>query len=306
MKSRVVSYYDYKKLEIPEELTRWHIPDEEIWKELEFQAGDHAVEKRAEDAVKIGDSVRCVCVKASKEKWKDRVILLYPGRNLPGAEDAEEAVLGKASGESVCCSFGEVQMELLVQEILRMEKLPVGDELVKSLELFGVSTVEEYFCWYREKNNDERKTKAGYGIISYWLRESAARSEFAIDEEEKKAWCLKRAKLQFEALLAAGIDRRIPSEGFEILTDEQAIDKIAKEQEEYFVPFLIFEYMCRLDGYVVTENEFEEDVAKIAAERGMSFEEAMKQTEFSAYQEMKYKEHLFLGMSKAAQAELED
>ena len=57
---------------------------------------------------------------------------------------------------------------------------------------------------------------------------------------------------------------------------------------------------------MVTENEFEEDVAKIAAERGMSFEEAMKQTEFSAYQEMKYKEHLFLGMSKAAQAELED
>ena len=96
MKSRVVSYYDYKKLEIPEELTRWHIPDEEIWKELEFQAGDHAVEKRAEDAVKIGDSVRCVCVKASKEKWKDRTVLLYPGRGLPGAESAETAVLAMA------------------------------------------------------------------------------------------------------------------------------------------------------------------------------------------------------------------
>ena len=306
MKSRVISYYDYRKLEIPEELTRWHISDEEIWKELEFQSGDHAVEKPAEDVVKNGDSVRCVCVKASKEEWKGRTVFLYPGRSLPGAEAAEAEILGKVSGESFCCGFGEVQTELLVQEILRMEKLPLGDELVKKLELPGVSTVEEYFCWYRKENNDERKTKAGYGIISYWLRESAAQSEFEIDEEEKRAWCLKRAKLQFDALLAAGIDTRIPTEGLEILTDEQAIDKIAKKEEDNFVTFLLFEYLCRLDGYVVTENVFEEDVAKIAAERGMSFEEAMKQAELSIYQEVKYKEHLFLEMSKAAQAELED
>ena len=62
MKSRMTSCYDYKLLEVPEELGRWHIPDSEIEAELEALAKDHSGEEETEGEIRDKDCVRCICV----------------------------------------------------------------------------------------------------------------------------------------------------------------------------------------------------------------------------------------------------
>ncbi|MDE6936681.1 MAG: hypothetical protein K2P28_00630, partial [Lachnospiraceae bacterium] len=108
MKSRMMSCYDYRLLEVPKEMRRWHIPDSEIEAELLALAKDHSGEEETEGEIQDKDCVRCICVKASKENWEGRTVLLYPGRKLPGAEGAEEAVLGKKRGEEFECSIKAV------------------------------------------------------------------------------------------------------------------------------------------------------------------------------------------------------
>lgn len=87
MKSKMINCYDYTQLEVAEELGRWRYPDSEIQEELEALARDHSGEEEMEE-VKEGDSVRCICTESSLENWKGRTVLLYPGRKLPGAEEA--------------------------------------------------------------------------------------------------------------------------------------------------------------------------------------------------------------------------
>jgi hypothetical protein len=308
LKSGVVSCFDYRTLEIPEELTKWKISDEEIEAELKALSGDYASEEWAADQVRAGDSLRCICLAGSDELLKDRVLFLYPGRALPGAEAAEGAVLGKKCGDVLETFVGKQMrpVKLEIAGVMRRVTLPVGDELVKKLEIPGVFTVEDYYCWYREQHREERRMKAGYGIIRYWLTEMMERSEIFVDEEEKREWSLTRGRAFFEGMLASGYDLRIPSEGFEILTDEQAIEKAAKEQAERFVPFLLLEYLCRQDGYVLTKEDYEKEIIEAGAARGLGPEESKRRSEFSMYLEVRYQEHVFYGKSEEAQKKLED
>ncbi len=308
MKSGVISCFDYKTLEVPEELTKWKIPDEEITAELSALAGDHAIEESVEDAVRDGDSVRCVCLEGSAERLSGRIVFLYPGRKLPGAEAAEMAVLGKKTGEQVETVLGKDNDTAILEltDIVRRKVLPAGDELVRSLELPGVSTVEDYFDWYREKNRKERRTRAGYRIIQFWLEQMLERSEYRIDEEEKREWSYARGKIYFEGMLAAGVDLRIPSEGFELLTDEQAITQAAAQQAERFKPFLLLQYLCRQDHYALTEEDYERELVVLAAEHGMDLETARKRSSFSMYQEVRYQEHVFGRKGEEAEKWLED
>ena len=64
MNSKIVACYDYSKLEVQEELGRWHIPDSEIEAELEALAKDHSREEEITGETKNGECVRCICVKA--------------------------------------------------------------------------------------------------------------------------------------------------------------------------------------------------------------------------------------------------
>lgn len=305
MNSKLTCCFNYQTLTIPEELRRWKIPSEEIEKELHSLAGDHASDQPVEDEIRAGDSVRCQCVRCSDPAWQGRTVLLYPGRKLPEAEEAEAAVLGKKAGECFSCTLGCAEMELKVLEALRRVEPEIGPELMWILNIPGVETVEDFFRWYHQQHDPERRQKAAFGIVGFWMKETADRSEFYIDPQEEKDWCLLRGKITFDSLLAAGSDPRIPKEGFDILTDEQAIENLAKEQEPRFRPFLLYRYLCEKDGYQVTQEEYLEALKQAAAQQGLSLEEAKQKSDLSLYQEMKYQEHVFYALSEEAEKELE-
>lgn len=292
MKSRIVNCYDYKKLEVAKELGRWHIPDSEIEAELAALAKDHSGEEEAEGEIQNGDCVRCICMKAAKENWEGRVILLYPGRKLPGAETAEEEVLGKKTGDTFVCRIRDIELTLKIEKTVRIQVMEVGDALTSRLGIPEVQTVKDYYRWYHEKHDKERKERACIGIARYWLQEMAKRSEFEIDAEEKRMWCDERARLMHKAMEAAGYDMRKTPEG-EILTEEEALKRTAREQEIYFIPYVMYCYFCGQDGFSVTEEDFTTEIEKMAAERGESVEELMKQADITVFREKIYQEHTY-------------
>lgn len=304
MKSRMTNCYDYKELKVPEELGRWHIPDSEIEAELEALARDHSGEEETEREIERGDCVRCICIKASKENWEGRTVLLYPGRRLPGAEGAEEAVLGKKKGEEFDCSIKDVSLTLRIERAVRIQVMQVNDALAVKLGIPNVSTVEDYYGFYHEQHDKERKDKACIGIARYWLEEISKRSEFDIDEAEKQSWCYNGARMMYDSLLAAGYDMKKTQEG-EVITEEEALRRAAEEQERYFIPYLIYSYFSEKDGFVLTEEGFVKEVEKIAAERGEKAEDLMKQADITMFRQTKYQEHTFHLLMAEAEKYLE-
>lgn len=292
MKSKIADCYDYRKLDVPKELGRWHIPDSEIEAELEALAKDHSGEEEITEEIKNGDCVRCICIKSEEESWQNRTVLLYPGRSLSGAEDAEEAVLGKKQGEEFVCQIRGKGLTLKIRQVVRIHMMKIDDGLAAELGIPGVQTVEDYYRWYHEQHDKERKEKACIRIARYWFEEMAKRSVFDIDEEEKRAWCDYKAHLMYDAMLAAGYDMKKTPEG-EILTEEEALIRTSREQERYFIPYVMYLHFSEQDGFIVTEEDFVAEIEKMAAERGEKTEELMKQTDISVFREKVYQEHAY-------------
>ncbi len=292
MKSKMTDCYDYKLLDVPEEMGRWHIPDSEIEAELEALARDHSGEEETEGEVQKGDCVRCICVKASKENWEGRTVLLYPGRKLLGAKDAEEAVLGKKRGEEFDCDIKDVSLTLRIEQSVRIRAMRIGNELAEKLDIPGVWTVEDYYRFYHGQHDKERKEKACIGIARYWLEEMSKRSKFDINEEEKKEWCDIRARIMYDSMLAAGYDMKKTQEG-EIISEEEALRRTAKGQEMYFIPYLMYSYFSEKDGFVLTEEMYLKELENMADERGEKIEDLMKQTDISMFRQVKYQEHTY-------------
>ncbi len=304
MNSRIVNCYDYKTLKVPEELGRWHISDSEIEAELEALAKDHSGEGETDGEIQDGDCVRCICTKTSKENWEGRAVLLYPGRKLPGAEEAEEAVLGRKSGEEFECKVKDVVLNLRIERAVRLQVMQVCDELMEKAGILGVRTVEDYYRWYHEQHDKERKDKACIRIAQYWLEEMSKRSDFDIDEEEKLRWCGERARLMHIAMHAAGYDTTKTPEGGTI-TEEEALRRTAEEQKRYFVPYVMYVYFSEKDGFTVTEEDFVAEIEKMAAERGEKAEELMKQADITVFRERAYQEHTFHLLMAEAEKYLE-
>ena len=303
MKSKMINCYDYTQLEVPEELGLWRYPDSVIEEELERLAKDYSGEKEVEE-VREGDSVRCICTESSSENWKGRVILLYPGRGLPGAEEAETAVLGRRTGEIFTCSIRGTELTLKIKNAVHKNVMKVGDELIAMLNLPGVQNVEDFYRWYHEQHDREYKDKTCIRICHYWLEEISKRSEFQIDEEEKREWCLHRANTIYDGLMAADVDARKQEDG-SLVTKEEAIEQIAQGQEIYFIPYIIYCYFCEKGHFLITEEDVVAGVEKIAKERGEKLEDLMKQADLESYRMVKYQEYTFHLLMAEAEKYLE-
>ena len=82
-----------------------------------------------------------------------------------------------------------------------------------------------------------------------------------------------RVNSLYDAMLAAGMDPRLPREGFDFLTEEQAKEKMYREQEWAFPAYVVQAYMAeKLSGRSM-DIIAREGLEKLAAEHGMSVEQ---------------------------------
>lgn len=279
MKSTVTDMYDYKSWKIPAELTLWRIADEEINQQLERLSHDHAYETDA-DTVELLDSVACRG-ESESPRWNRPVLLIYPGRRLC-AEELETALVGAKVGESRTVTTPDGDVKLTVTRIVRRRNMPVGDNLVKAVGIEGADTVKDYFRWYREQNEPERRSNAAMRIAYQLIKQITEKSEFNFDEDEKRAWLNDRVDRFYQALVLAGIDPTVPQDGTDFLTEEQAKANMYVSFEPQFSCCIVCGHLVETLTGVDAETFCEENMEKLAADNHMSAEELIAKSGKSA------------------------
>lgn len=240
MISTVTKLYDYRQSAVPEDMTKWHVGPDELEEQLNTLARVHAAEFQA-DTVRTGDSVRLTCP-------GHRDVLLYPGLSLPGAQKAEEAVVGLHVRDPLTSPINGTPLTMTVAEILRRAPAAIDDSLAQAEHIDGVSTLEEYRRWYQAKTEEENKSSATKNIAFFLMDEIQEKSEYAIDQAELDDWAGQRAQQVFDESIAMGEDPHIPDEGLVLLTDEEAIEQIKSKLLPEFKMLRVCEELCRQKG----------------------------------------------------------
>lgn len=262
MKSRVVKLYDYKSISIPAEMCDWQLDEADIDARINGLAMEFAQEAFVE-TVAEGDCVFCRA--AENGPMADRTVLLFPGRAIPGAEEAEKAIVGKNAGERVVVTLAGAESELTIEKIQRYMPAVIDDKLIQKLAIDGVHTIADYRTYFRNERERSNKSMAAGQIATYMLQKLIEHSEFAIDSEEMNVWTGKRAEQMFQYMLEEGEDPRLPEEGFDILTDEQAIAKIAKSLESNFKETLVCREFCAQNGIRFTAEDVQAELEQYKA-----------------------------------------
>ena len=271
MRSKVTALYEIDKIAVPAALCAWQVSDAEIDGRIAALSLEYAAEMPAETAA-AGDSV--FCRGAENAPLSDRTVLLFPGRAIPGAESAETAVVGKKAGEQVAVTVAGTETTLTVEKILRHVPAPVDDALIRKLGIDGVQTLAAYRAWFREEQEQQNRSMAVQQITSHLLQTLTECSAYAVDGEEMDGWTGQRAEQMFQYMLEEGEDPRLPEEGFEILTDEQAIAQIARSLEPRFKETLICQTLCQENGIRFTAEDVREELEQYRAQGAENVDEA--------------------------------
>lgn len=267
MKSTITELYDYQQAVIPAEFLRWRVSDEEIAGQLEILSRNHAFEEDV-DQVQSGDSVACQG-RSQAEKWNRQVLLFYPGRELC-APELENACVGARLGERRTAQTPDGEVELTVKRIVRRRNMPVGDGLVQAENIPGVETVADYCRWYRQTQEPARREQAASRCASYLLKEIQKHSTIFLDQEEKDAFLWGMVNELYRTMVESGMDPRIPEEGFDFLTEEEAKAKIYRQREYLFTQHVVHAYMAQKLSGQSLEQIVQEGVEKFAAEQGLT------------------------------------
>lgn len=191
MNGKVDKLYDIDSIAIPEELLKVSVDEQRIDEEVGMLSLRYAKESLA-DAATESD---LVYAKADQESYPDgRTILLYTAMNMPGAEEAEKAVIGKKAGNVVSTVLADKKVTLTIEKVLHREPVEVTDELIAGMGIEGVSDVEAYKAYLREKMIADQQMENNKSIVRHILDEMTKNSTYSYDEVEAKAQTMAMAE----------------------------------------------------------------------------------------------------------------
>lgn len=180
MKGTVITLCPPEKIQIPEEFLTISVDEERVEEELRRLSLRYAKETEEEVAQK-GDTIFC---RADAQSYPDgRTILLYTGVEMPGAEEASKAVLGKKAGDEVLTKLGEKDAALTVEKVIRLLPVEVNDALIASIGLENIQTVAEYRSFTAEKMLQDAKMEKHKMAMAYVEQQMESNSTFAYEEE---------------------------------------------------------------------------------------------------------------------------
>ncbi len=183
MNGKVDKLYDIDSIVIPEELLEVSVDEQRIEEEVGMLSMRYAKESQADTAAESD----LVYAKADQESYQDgRTILLYTGINMPGAEEAAKAVIGKKAGDVVSTVLADKKVTLTVDKVLHREPVEVTDELIAGIGIDGVADVAAYKAYLREKMIADQQMENNKEIIRHILDEMTANSTYVYAESEVK------------------------------------------------------------------------------------------------------------------------
>lgn len=182
MNGKVDKLYDIDSIAIPEELLKVSVDEQRIEEEVGMLSLRYAKESLADTAAESD----LVYAKADQESYPDgRTILLYTAMNMPGAEEAAKAVIGKKAGDVVSAVLADKKVTLTVEKVLHREPVEVTDELIAGMGIEGVADVEAYKAYLREKMIADQQMENNKGIVIHILNVMTENSTYAYDEADR-------------------------------------------------------------------------------------------------------------------------
>ncbi len=330
MASTISMLYDIRNLEIPDYMRSWRVTQEDIDSALALMARECATLKEVE-AVQPGDVVRCTALD-NQDKYSGRSILLYPGRNLRGAGKAEQDAIGLTPGTTFKTELGGVAIDsysksdeenqaaleashgepitLKIEQILRLCDMEISDELAKAQGIDGVETLQQLIDWYVENNQPKKLKDVKAELVRDKIMPALLeKSEYAIDPEEESNWAKQHGKYMYDLMTENGMDPHIPDEGFDFLTDEEALEKLTREQLPRFREVVLTRYLAELNGFTYTQEQFQREIdaaweqyAEEYEAQGYKKEDMMTDMVYENYEERAYSDKTFECLMEQAEA----
>ena len=188
MKGSVKKLCDIESIVIPEEMLEVRVNGDLIEEEVGNLAFRYANETEVGTVAK-GDIVYC---EADKGSFPDgRTIILYTGAALPGAESAEEAAAGRSVGDGFETVLADKAAVLKIVKIIRRTPAEINDALVASIGIDGVSSVDGYREYMREKNLADLRMEKGKELSRYIVERMEEGSSFEYSEKDFDDYCEK-------------------------------------------------------------------------------------------------------------------
>lgn len=179
MKGHVTRLCDIDSIAIPEEMLKISVDEKEIDSGIDCLSLRYATESEATDVEK-DDIVYC---RADSESYPDkRTVILFTGTPIPGAEKAACDVLGKKLNDSFDTTLCGRKATLTVEKIIRRTKSEISDTLIASLNIDGVTSVDDYREYLRNKKLSTLKTENIKYITAYLLDQMVLSCEYDYDE----------------------------------------------------------------------------------------------------------------------------
>lgn len=271
MNGCVDKLYDINSIKLPEEITKIEIDDRRIDDDVARLALRYADENEA-DSVSDGDIVFC---KSDDGSFPDkRTIIIYTGVVLPGAEAAAKAVIGKGKGETVKTEIAGKAVSLNIEKIVRRTPAKVDDELICKIGIDGVTTVDGYKSYLKDKMIEDAKMEQGKAAIRYIMDEMVLKSTYSYDEAEMEEYIKSCADDYAKDCEATG-------EEFNLDALREAV--IYQEKQGWMA-----EAFCKSRNIELDMNDIEQqanqiiEMSELMGEKAPSKEEALKMAKTDA------------------------
>ena len=246
MNGKVDKLYDIDSIVIPEELLNVSVDEQRIDDEVGMLSLRYATESLADTAAESD----LVYAKADQESYPDgRTILLYTAMNMPGAEEAAKAVIGKKAGDVVSTVLADKKVTLTIEKVLHREPVEVTDELIAGMGIEGVSDIEAYKVYLREKMIADLKMENNKEIVRHILNVMTENSTYTYDEAEAKAQTMAMAEQYQKEYEQMG----------EIVTVEEICEGMISQEKQMWMAKAV----CENKGIEVDTSSAEEDADRM-------------------------------------------
>ena len=238
------------------ELLEVHADEQTVNERVQGLSTQYAKETEVSAAAQ-GDVVFCT---ADPARYPDgRTVILYTALALPGAEDAVKTVIGKTAGEAFAAELAGERVQLQVQKIVRLIPAEVNDALSASLGIEGVTTVEAYRGYVREKLLADLRVERSKEIMRVYFDAIEAESEFSYDEAEFDAY-VDSCKGEFLAQAAEmGIEQ----------TEEELRESLLRQEKQFWAAMAF----CKQKGMEIDKAEVEAQVDQMSEMMGLMGEQ---------------------------------
>ncbi len=277
MKSKAISVYDYKKVDISQFIPEFKVDEKQLEKDITRMLSAYG-KKISAETVAPNDQIELSCVSENPKFNKEKVFVLV-GKGLYSRE-LEEKITGLNRNEEKEITVGGDKVKVCVRNIIHTELPELNDENVSSFGIEGVNTVSDFRRYCIDKQlvrflDDDENPDMAVACISNTVMDN---SEFQLDEAELKAVDAENLKR---------IEKIVTEQGFSLedINDDTYIESIGStfaEFKDLMEKISLMELKSAVAGYTLlseknelfTVKDYDECIERRAVSYGISTEQA--------------------------------